>query len=356
MKSTFLTITTLVFLFNATSVKSHHGRPNFLYDVSITLEGEVIDYSWRNPHVYMEVQTINENNETEIWLIEGGTPSVLKRQGWEKDSIKVGDNIVVVGNPNRNRKKNHLFLEQIVLENGVIFNVKSLRRTVSLSSVNEGNLLANKPTVVPSQDFSGTWARGLEGPAYFLPPSDWPLTKLGKEQIARFDHLNNPSYDCVERSLPFSSFHPYSLLWVRSGDRIEIIPQNSNLTRTLYLNQGEHPDDFKPSLVGHSIAYFDDAGSLLVDTIGFLPAVRWGLAPGVESSEQKRVRERYTLSKGGLGMDISITIEDPVYLLESVTITGSYFKVADVQFEPYICDIEDARRNLSPPLNTPSDE
>ena len=88
-------------------------------------------------------------------------------------------------------------------------------------------------------------------------------------------------------------------------DRIEIELQNVNIIRTLYFNLDEHPDDLEPNLVGHSIARFDKDGSLLVDTIGFY-VTRWGLAAGVDSSEQKRVSERYTLSKDGLGMDISI--------------------------------------------------
>ena len=187
-----------------------------------------------------------------------------------------------------------------------------------------------------------------------MPPRNWPLTKVRIEQVARFDHLTNPAYDCLERGLPFIGYHPYSLLWSRYEDRIEIILQNSNLTRTLYFNQDKHPDSVKPSRMGHSIARFDDDGSLLVDTVGFLAEPQWGLAPGVGSSEQKHIKERYTLGKDGLGMAISITVEDPVYLLEPVILTGSYFKVVDEPFEPYVCDLEDARRNLSPPLNTPS--
>jgi len=301
----------------------------------------------------MEIQSINENNKAEVWLIEGGTPIALKRKGWKKDSVKVGDNVVVVGNPDRNPEKRYLLLEHLVLENGVTFNLKSLRRPEEESSENESIALANIPAVVPSRDFSGTWQRGFEGPDYFLPPKDWPLTKLGEEQVARFDERNNPAYDCLERGLPFTVYHPYGLLWSRYNDRIEVILQNSKITRTFYLNQDKYPDGVESSQMGHSIASFDDDGSLLVDTVGFPPDKRWGLAPGLGSSEQKHILERYTLSKDGLGIDISITVEDPIYLLEPVTITGRYLKVVDDPFDLYVCDLENARRNLSPPMNTP---
>ena len=105
-------------------------------------------------------------------------------------------------------------------------------------------------------------------------------------------------------------------------------------------------------MMGYSIAYFDNDGSLQVDTVGFLDGVRWGLAPGVESSEQKRIRERYTLSEDDLEITFSITIEGTIYLTESVAINGSYFKVPDDPFDPYVCDMEAAGRHKSSLLNT----
>ena len=87
MKISFVILTTCIFILNAMPVMSHHGRSNFRYDIDTTLEGEVIDFQWRNPHVYIDLQKINENNETEVWLIEAGTPSALKRQGWNKDAF-----------------------------------------------------------------------------------------------------------------------------------------------------------------------------------------------------------------------------------------------------------------------------
>ena len=97
---------------------SHHGRSNFLFDVSITLEGKVVDYKWRNPHIYIEIHRANENNDTETWLIEGGTPTALLRQGWQKDSIKLGDKVVIIGNPDRDRARKFLLLAQITREDG----------------------------------------------------------------------------------------------------------------------------------------------------------------------------------------------------------------------------------------------
>ena len=360
MKSKLMILIACAFIFNATSVLSHHGRANYLYDNAITVEGKVVNFKWRNPHSYMEVQVTNYDNDTNIWLVEGGTITRLKRLGWQRDSIKAGDSVVVVGFPDKDPKKNIMLLERVVLGDGKILyssaNAPPTRSNIKQPSSDiEYNSLIKKPTVAPSQDFSGTWSRNRSnteqtGYFMFLPPNNWSLTKLGKEQLAHFDERDNPGYDCIERGLPFFSLYPYYLLWTRYEDRIDIISQQSTLIRTLYLNQDTHPDDVEPSPVGHSIARFDDDGSLLVDTSGF-SAVRWGLAPGVDSSDQKRIKERFTLSEDGLRMNYSIMLEDPVYLIEPVIFSGSDHKVADVPFETYICDLEAAQKILSPPLN-----
>jgi len=366
MKISLIILATCIFILNAMPVMSHHGRSNFRYDINTTLEGEVVDFQWRNPHVYIDLQTINDNNETEVWLIEAGTPSALKRQGWNKYAFGIGDKIVAVGNANRDPEKKHLYLQHIVLESGKTLSLASTKRLLEIERGNvvntdlispeaEAKKSNSEPVVTPSKDFSGTWARGPNNyltTAYFEPPVGWPLTERGEQQLGRFDELDNPAYDCLDRGLPFFTVMPYWLTWTRYEDRIEIELQNVNIIRTLYFNLDEHPVDLTPNLVGHSIARFDEDGSLLVDTVSF-STTRWGLAPGVDSSEQKRISERYTLSEDGLGMDISITFTDPAYLTEPLTVNGSYRKVADTLSEPYQCDIEAARRSLSPQPKIP---
>ncbi len=50
-----------------------------------------------NPHSWIYVDVKNADGKTENWAIEAGSPSVLLRRGITKDTIKVGDRIVVDG-------------------------------------------------------------------------------------------------------------------------------------------------------------------------------------------------------------------------------------------------------------------
>ncbi len=356
MKSTLFILTVCVFFFNVTPVMSHHGRANFSFDDTVTVAGTVTYFRWRNPHVYMEVQATKENNEIETWLVETGSVITLKKMGWEEDLIETGDNVVVVGNPNRDPKKNHILLDHVIREDGETFYIAINNRTVGTVKVVPATSIASEDNL-PSKDFSGTWTRGPNTQVTsepFEPPEEgsWPLTELGEAQRVRFDYRDNPGYECAERGLPFYSLGPYAYSWKRYVDRIEITSQYSAYTRTLHLDETRHPDDLEPSLVGHSIAHIDEDGSLLVDTVGFPAGVKWGLAPGIYSSEQKRIIEHYTLNNGGMGMTITVTIEDPVYLTEPVIVNGTYRKVPDIEVT-YECDLEAAQKDLFPPQKTP---
>jgi len=63
---------------------------------AITLKGTVTKIEWMNPHVYFYID-VKDGERTINWAIEGGAPSMLYRNGWRADSLKVGDQITVDG-------------------------------------------------------------------------------------------------------------------------------------------------------------------------------------------------------------------------------------------------------------------
>ncbi len=351
MKNILLILILGLFSLTTTPVMSHHGRANFSYDDTVSVKGKLTYFRWANPHVYMEVQKTLENNETETWLIEGGTPTALKKMGWEKNSFKLGDKVVVFGNPSKKTENKHLLLDHVIREDGEIFYISSSYRTKGTVKIIPEKSTASQDNL-PSKDFSGIWTRGRKNRVtsdYFFPPEQgrWQLSERGEEELARFTDRDNPGYECEERGLPFYTLGPYSFSWKRYEDRIDIVAEYSALPRTIYLNQDTHPDEIELSIVGHSIGHFDEDGSLIVDVIGFPADVKWGIAPGVDSSNQKRIVERYDLVNGGMGLEITMTIEDPVYLKEPITINGAYRKTPDFDLKPHGCDIEAARKDLS---------
>jgi hypothetical protein len=68
------------------------------YDSSkpVTLQGKFTSMEWINPHSWIHLEVVTDGR-TETWDVETGPPNTLYRNGWRKDSIKPGDEIVVVG-------------------------------------------------------------------------------------------------------------------------------------------------------------------------------------------------------------------------------------------------------------------
>ena len=60
--------------------------------------GTVTKVEWMNPHARFYVDVKEPDGKVENWEFELGSPNGLMRQGWKRDSLKVGDVISVMGN------------------------------------------------------------------------------------------------------------------------------------------------------------------------------------------------------------------------------------------------------------------
>jgi len=119
--TTLQAITATIVLCFSTGIFAHHSRSNFDLETVVSVEGVVTEYNWRNPHVYATMDVVTESGETVEYLIEvQGTP-ILKRLGWDENSLQIGDKIVAKGNPDRDPNKHFIYLDDIITETGVLW-------------------------------------------------------------------------------------------------------------------------------------------------------------------------------------------------------------------------------------------
>lgn len=97
---------------------AHHSFAPYESTLQIKLSGVVSEFKWVNPHVYIEIDAVDEKTgEKRHWLIEGASTSILNRAGWKFNMIKAGDRITVIVSPLRNGEPAAL-LKQITLADG----------------------------------------------------------------------------------------------------------------------------------------------------------------------------------------------------------------------------------------------
>ena len=88
---------------SAGTVLAHHSfAAQYDRDKPVTLKGTVTKVEWANPHIYFYVDVKDASGRVVNWAIEGGTPNSLRRSGWGKESLKVGDMVTVNGSRAKN--------------------------------------------------------------------------------------------------------------------------------------------------------------------------------------------------------------------------------------------------------------
>ena len=63
----------------------------------VELKGIVTRLDWVNPHAWIYIDVKDEKGTVTSWGCELGSPNLLTRNGWTRESLKAGDSIVVTG-------------------------------------------------------------------------------------------------------------------------------------------------------------------------------------------------------------------------------------------------------------------
>src|SRR5262245_44003386 len=64
---------------------------------TVTIKGTINRLDWVNPHAYFYVDVKEENGKVTTWGFETLSPNALSRQGWNRNSMKKGDEVTVEG-------------------------------------------------------------------------------------------------------------------------------------------------------------------------------------------------------------------------------------------------------------------
>jgi hypothetical protein len=72
----------------------------------VTMKGIVTKIDWGNPHVWFYINVKTENGQLENWGFEMGGPNSLRNSGWTRETMKIGDEVIVEGSLAKNGTHN----------------------------------------------------------------------------------------------------------------------------------------------------------------------------------------------------------------------------------------------------------
>lgn len=81
---------------------AHHGTAGYDMDKTITLTGTVTAFEWSNPHCVIRMDVKTSDGDVQHWFLELAAPIHMTRAGWNKNSMKAGDQIVAETHPSKN--------------------------------------------------------------------------------------------------------------------------------------------------------------------------------------------------------------------------------------------------------------
>jgi hypothetical protein len=110
----FKGILAAVFALSVSAAYAHHSF-TATYDESATIEieGQLVQFMFRNPHAWVHVMAPDENGEMQRWGVEWGGAGQLSGQGVTRESLKPGDHVVITGNPGRNPRDHRLRMRSL---------------------------------------------------------------------------------------------------------------------------------------------------------------------------------------------------------------------------------------------------
>ena len=115
----------LVFLFAAAVLVSgvqlyaHHSfAATYREDKSIKIEGTLVQFQFRNPHSFVQVDAPDEKGVMQRWGVEWGGAGQLGGQGVNRYTLKSGDHVIITGSPGRNPAEHRVRMVGLKRTNG----------------------------------------------------------------------------------------------------------------------------------------------------------------------------------------------------------------------------------------------
>jgi hypothetical protein len=95
-------------------VNAHHSfAATYYIDRMQTIEGNIVEFLYRNPHSYIKVEAPDDKGQKQVWAIEWAGGAQLAEEHVSRDTLKPGEHVIVSGNPARDAASHRIRIQSI---------------------------------------------------------------------------------------------------------------------------------------------------------------------------------------------------------------------------------------------------
>jgi len=123
MKSIRAFVVLVLAAFVTVGANAHHAFSMFDQRNQVLLEGEIKEFQWSNPHVWVQLLVTGADGKVVEWSIEGSSPNGLRRQGWSSKSLLPGMKVKLMANPLKSGESGGSLIN-VTLEDGTVLGRK----------------------------------------------------------------------------------------------------------------------------------------------------------------------------------------------------------------------------------------
>ena len=325
----------------ASTASAHHSGAAYDMTRSVTIEGTVTALLWKNPHIYMTVETKDSGGALRFHEIEVMSVSQARGLGLRREAISPGARVVVHASPSRRGSREMAFGIAVTTSDGT---------EMPLSSY--AGFSALPPPDAEARGLAGTWAPTVESFARMVGANGAaPVTAAGRaarEEVLRRYAVPSLLGDdlCEPLAPPLLHVFPDPRT-IEVADTSVVIRTETNgvkQERVVHLHQKTHPPGLAPRVEGHSIGWWEGE-TLVIDTVAFAasskPDLMW-----LPTHPGRHLVERLSLSEDRRHLEYEVKLDIPEYLAKPATWQGTWDHRPDLEPLGEPCDPEAALRFL----------
>ena len=325
-------------------------------DRQVKLQGPVIRIEWANPQAFLTVHSADAN-----WDVEIGNPLDLERDGWKRNTLKIGDVVRVEGNPARGPEFKAFATSVTLASTG--------KRVFALAAAKPAVAAAHPPAprwpdgqirLGPPPGKKGYWGAAstnvlVENNAKIPMNNEGILVNLADaDRVAPMQPWAKAVYlyrqrtllkdDPFTRCLPpggprqFQTPHGFQFVEQKDVGRILVLLGGGDRNWRMIFTDGRpqgQADEVVRSYDGNSVGHWEK-DTLVVDTIGFNERF-WFANGGLPHTEGLHLIERFTRPDLNT-LKYDVTIDDPRTYTRQWSSGWTVQWVPDQEIQEYFCE------------------